>query len=598
MFISKIPSERLGKAQEATLVLRDGQIVQGKINKIYPNNRAEVQIGSHRFVAEIKTPLEVGERYIFTVGAKNDSAIQLQVIGNQLSGIKSVNIISLLAQLQIKINDTSVAFAQSLLNDRIPFSKRDLVQALNLIDLVGNSRDVQSMLKHMITQKIPLEENVLRALLAVNQQNLSHSLKNALKQLNSTRLSPAQARLQSLIGNLLQPSTPEQIASLPKEQVRQMLQSFQLLRLLPLTNEQEIEAYTNRLFQEANARIKATSSLVNDIHVQSKKAKQETAMLQLIRQYKPISHVANQIIHEFELPRNKPLSSEQFSALKQKITNELLPLLPNNEQLVVRNLLNTNNQANLQSLQTLLQTFQSQHFYSVLMDALMLNQDEALNQNNVIQQRFLLNVQQLLQTLGTQNEAAVKQFPTQIEHVPASILTIQQSIKSLLIHVLNEERAPLENLQQLVHHINGLQLQTREENNLLQAYLQLPGAKLGLPEDLFMQFESRKTKDDQIDTEFCRILFFLQLHHLKETIIDMNIQKRVISLTIYNEFSERLPNQIEPLRELLNSGLERLDYKLSNVRFKPLQDEPLKQQVKVDFDNSHTIKREGFDFRI
>lgn len=597
MFISKIPSERLTNNQESSLILRDGQIVQGKINKIYPNNQAEVQIGSHRLVAEIKAPLEVGERYIFSVGSRNDSVIQLQVIGNQISGVKSDNIVSLLAQLQIKINDTSIQFAQSLINDRIPFSKRDLIQALNLLESLGSSREIQSLLKQMIAQKLPLEENILRALLAVNRQNLSESLTNVLQDLHSLRPSQTVTNLQSLIGNLVHSSHAEQLASLPKEQVQQLLSSLQLLRYLPTANEQEIELYTNRILQDVNSRNQTPFMLLNDLYSQIQRLSQEGNILHLIKHYQSISQGASQLLQQFQLSESTQLTTEQFNLLKNSITTNLLPLLSPNEQQVVNSLLHSNNQTNLQQLQTLLQSFQSQQFFSLLIDSLMVN-DEATKGNELLQQKFLLHVQQLLQTLGTNNEAIVKQLPPQFENTAFQLSQVQQTIKSLLLQVLSEERVTTENFQQLVHYINGLQLQTREENNLFQAYLQLPGAKLGLPDDLFIQFESRKTKDDQIDTEFCRILFFLNLHHLKETIIDMNIQKRVISLTIYNEFSERLPRQSESLRGMLNQGLERLDYRLSNIRFKPIQNELTNQPVKGDLENVHYTKREGFDFLV
>lgn len=590
MYISKIPMERLTKSEEATLVLRDGQIVQGKINKIYPNNRAEVQIGSHRFVAEIKTPLEVGQRYIFQVGTKQDGTIQLQVISNNLGSIKPENIVSLLNQLQIKVNDSTISFVQSLLHGRIPFSKQNLMQAVRMMDLVGHTREVQSMLKQMILQKLPLEENVLRALLAFQHHNLSNSMKLAIQELNSLRSSSATMKLQSLIENLIHPTVTRQLDTMPKEQLRQLILSFSILRYLPLSNNQEVERYLTHLLQDN------TPKLVQDLQTHLQNDARHSDIIKLMKQYKPITQITNQMLLEFQLTQSKQLPSEQFMLLKQKITNELLPLLPSHEQQIIRTLVQVNNHTNIDQLQSLLRSFQSQHFYSVLMEALGVKNDHQIENSGLHQQRFLLHVQQLLQSLGTNNEALIKQFVTQQENVP--LFNVQQTIKALLLQVIQEERAPLESMQQLVHYINGLQLQTREENNIFQVYLQLPGAKLGLPDDLFMQFESRKTKDDKIDADFCRILFFLQLNHLKETIIDMNIQKRIITLTIYNEFSDHLPKRIKPLREALSKGLERIDYRLSNIRFKPLNEEIVNQKTIHEFDQVPLTNREGFDFRI
>ena len=56
------------------LVLRNGQIVQGEILKIYPDNKAEIRIGTHRFIAETNTPLVIGKRYFFQV-----SGLRIQI---------------------------------------------------------------------------------------------------------------------------------------------------------------------------------------------------------------------------------------------------------------------------------------------------------------------------------------------------------------------------------------------------------------------------------------------------------------------------------------------------------------------------------------
>src|SRR5690625_4755760 len=151
MLISReILNERLGRTSEATIGLRDGQVVLGKVHKIFPNNRAEVQIGSHRFIAEIETPLAVGERYIFQVNHKGDQLIHLKVIGTQINEIKPENITALLRQINVRVNDVSITFVQSLMNERIPFIPRELVDALQLMDRVGHSPAVQTLIKELM----------------------------------------------------------------------------------------------------------------------------------------------------------------------------------------------------------------------------------------------------------------------------------------------------------------------------------------------------------------------------------------------------------------------------------------------------------------
>ena len=46
---------------------KNGQILYGKINKLYPNQMAEVQIGNQKVLANLEAPLQAGERYLLQV---------------------------------------------------------------------------------------------------------------------------------------------------------------------------------------------------------------------------------------------------------------------------------------------------------------------------------------------------------------------------------------------------------------------------------------------------------------------------------------------------------------------------------------------------
>src|SRR5690625_5276829 len=190
MNIAKVHVERLNKTGESRLTLRNGQVAFGKVNKIYPNNRAEVQIGSHRFIAQIETPLAVGERYIFEVNKKSDQLIHLKVISTQINEMKQDHIVSLLRQLHINVNQINVSFAQSLLNEKIPFRKNELINALQLLDKFGHSINNQTIMKQMMMNKYPIQESIFQSLLAVKQNNFSESIARVLNV--SSSITPSQ----------------------------------------------------------------------------------------------------------------------------------------------------------------------------------------------------------------------------------------------------------------------------------------------------------------------------------------------------------------------------------------------------------------------
>lgn len=615
MLVSGVPNERVSNAPESKLTLRNGQVALGKVNKIYPNNRAEVQVGGHRFIAQLETPLAVGERYIFQVDQKSDQLIHLRVIGSQVSEMSQEHITSLLRQLNIRVNDVSINFVRTLINEQIPFNQKELVEALRLLDRVGNSQNVQSMIKQMLINKLPLQENYLRALLAVQNNQLSNVMTDALQQLNSLKQSPQVTKLQALLGSLVHPPNAEQLNSLPQAELRSLMQTLQLFNYAQLgsgdTSERQtmprlLEQLTlaqqtqGQVTQTQNEQVRPNTitTLLNELQQSVQQPAVRSSMINIVQQYKALHQQSMNILNEFNLSRNAVLSNEQFTQLQERISNHILPLLQPSEQEVVRTLLTTNNTQNVNQLHALLQTFSSNQFYSVLTETVMTNTEQSATRTDFIPQRFMLHAKQILQTFGLSHEAAVKNIPTQLEALPNALLNINETVKALLLQVAQDERAPLENVQQLVHYINGLQLQTREENNLLHAQMQLPGEKIGLPKDLFIKFEGRKTKDDEIDTEFCRILFFLNLHHIEETIIDMNIQKRVITLTVYNDNDAKLTEQMEPFRMLLTDGLQKLNYRLSNVRFKPLEDKSSFDQPKQESKQASPTSQEGFDLRI
>lgn len=613
MLVSGVPNERVNNTSEAKLVLRNGQVALGKVNKIYPNNRAEVQIGGHRFIAQLETPLAVGERYIFQVDQKSDQLIHLRVLGSQVSEISQEHIASLLRELNIRINDVSINFVRALIDEQIPFNQKQLVEALHLLNRVGSSENVQTMIKQMLLNKMPLQEGYLRALLAVNNNQLSNVMTNALQQLGTLNQSPQVAKLQSLLGSLIHPSTTEQISTLPQAELRSMMQTLQLLNytqqgsnettgrdIVRLLQEQisQIQQPHGQQMQGEQTRTNPVVTLLQDLQQNAQQQPVRSSMINIIGQYKALHQQATNVLNEFNFARTSVLSDEQFAQLQARISKEIIPLLQPSEQEVVRTLLTANNTQNVAQLHALLQTFSSNQFYSVIMETLVANNEQSSTRADLVPERFMLHANQILQTFGMSHEAVVKNLPTQQEVLPQAMVNINETVKALLLQVTQNERAPLENVQQLVHYINGLQLQTREESNLLHAQMQLPGEKIGLPDDLFIKFEGRKTKDDEIDTEFCRILFFLNLHHIEETIIDMNIQKRVISLTIYNDYDDIIAQQMSPYRILLTEGLEKLNYRLSNVRFKPLEEESSISEPKQDTKQAPPTSQEGFDLRI
>src|SRR5690625_4988946 len=122
---------------EQPLVLRNGQIVQGEILKIHPQNKAEIQIGAHRLVAEINTSLMVGKKYFFQVNEASQQIVQLKVLGDSMKKNMEQNISQLLNKLGVMENKQAVQLLRTLLADKIPFNRQQLAQAIPLLNTVN-----------------------------------------------------------------------------------------------------------------------------------------------------------------------------------------------------------------------------------------------------------------------------------------------------------------------------------------------------------------------------------------------------------------------------------------------------------------------------
>jgi hypothetical protein len=81
-----------------------------------------------------------------------------------------------------------------------------------------------------------------------------------------------------------------------------------------------------------------------------------------------------------------------------------------------------------------------------------------------------------------------------------------------------------------------------------------------------MQWSGRKTENGDIDPSHCRVLFYLNLEHLNETIVDLHVQNRIINISVINEH-EGMKALAAPLTVKLKESLAKLNYKLSSVTY-------------------------------
>lgn len=141
-------------------------------------------------------------------------------------------------------------------------------------------------------------------------------------------------------------------------------------------------------------------------------------------------------------------------------------------------------------------------------------------------------------------------------------------LKGALAELLNQElpAAIREKAEGLMHRITGQQLlHTNESQSLMTLFYQIPVHFKEWKSDLMMKWDLKQNPAGEIDEDYSRILFYLDLQYLKETVIDMNVQNRIVTIKIIND--HMFVNQLVPkFKELLKERLEEFDYKLSSVK--------------------------------
>ena len=175
-------------------------------------------------------------------------------------------------------------------------------------------------------------------------------------------------------------------------------------------------------------------------------------------------------------------------------------------------------------------------------------------------------------------------------HFP-SIVNLIESIKTQSPSQQLSEN--VNQLQQIIHAVHLSFHDTGRE--WIHFTIQFPKQLFDLQDDLWMEFEGKKSKDG-IDPEFCRVIFYLNLKNLNETVIDLNVQNRKVFMSIYNN-KEEISLLAKALLPKLKTQLENKNYDLVNLQIYPYRD-----TNKVNNDSKskpyHINYSEGIDFKI
>lgn len=172
---------------------------------------------------------------------------------------------------------------------------------------------------------------------------------------------------------------------------------------------------------------------------------------------------------------------------------------------------------------------------------------------------------QLVQRMGYQHEQGLKvALEKNITPNPNDTTTL----KVALMQLIQDPQTPIglrQTADTLLQQITGQQLQMVTADKLfMQLAMQIPVLFHHAFSDASFYWEGKKGDDGAIDSDHCRILVFLELKNLKETLIDIRIQERYVTITVHNEHVS-MDGQLKEWQNQLTDKLGTLNYKLVSM---------------------------------
>ncbi|WP_371068405.1 hypothetical protein [Sediminibacillus sp. JSM 1682029] len=592
---------------QAASKVKPGQILAGKVVKLYPDQKASIQFGGKQMIAQLEAPLTANGKYWFQVATVGE-VIRLKVISNRTAADQSSQgIAALLEELGIKNTKERTALLSQLLSKKLPFQKETILQAFQLMEGQGNKSAARSLIVEMISRKLPLTESVLQAVQAKKQQQFGVLLADNQFLLSGDKVSQTlrEALTNRLNGFTYQKSDPlmELLQTeIQEERKRGETTLLQVLRKSGVVNESTTNSEVLNSWktsQSSTGQMNATPALYMEprevakgLHqLQQMQLSHSKSFQELLVSLTDLAE--SQVKAELTSVEKQKMASLQNQLSKSDFLSSISTHLPQKFTEAIRQLI-VNDLPARENIELVRQVIDRQLPKTSANLLLQLLSDSTEGQTLLLsdpKQYFLRKLEQVFLFSGVNHENNL--LNNQLAEMPMK----EQTLKSILLQAIYDggNKTP-EKFEGLLHYLNGLQLTHHQETvNTVQVHLMLPGDHIGVQNDIQIDFEGNKDETGKINPDFCHIVFYLDLEKMKETVIDMQIQKRMVRITVFNE-NQQLEKLFPLLKNKLHEGLEKLDYHLTSVQWKPFEESDTGSLVQAA--QTEWNRKQGVDFRI
>ncbi|WP_249660122.1 hypothetical protein [Lysinibacillus fusiformis] len=612
-------------ANNQPLALKQGQVFHGTIKKLYPDQMAEIQVGNQKFIAKLEVPLKAGDAHFFQVTGTDPQA-ELKVVSGPMTPAASPS--QQINQLLESMNLPKSAEMQQLLGHfmkaELPISKDQLLQAemwLKALPEGISKMEALQTIQKMIELKMPMTNEVFQALMSGQKTSgMATIMENFAQLLAKDTVLPEQLK-QNLMQQVQAIAKPFEVetGSVVLAKVLENLtnnaattsEKMQALSILKesgiIPNQATLQNWSSMNEGKASQQMQQAGQVVQTILT----AKPEN-VAQLIEQLKSWTtnqqfltndqkQQINQLIDRFN---QLPVTKQTVDIFAKQMQDQLLKAFSQN----MSNHLFTQDIKGLSVKDHLLSLLKQEVASPLQNEALMRNlvknsiassqpfiqqivtQADALVQNSMDSKAMEHAMKTVLKNLGISYEAT-------LGNKSADLQMIAHQLKPQLHTLLQETNMTpqlKEAAEMLMTRMNGMQLSSGENGHQHQLIMQVPLEFFGKRMDATLQWNGRMKDDGKIDANYARVLFYLQMASMQETVIDMQVQNRVVTVTVFNEHSE-IQSLAEPLKAALKIGLAEKNYQLSGVFMKQFDED---QTVKNGPVVEQQEEQSGVDIRV
>jgi hypothetical protein len=185
----------------------------------------------------------------------------------------------------------------------------------------------------------------------------------------------------------------------------------------------------------------------------------------------------------------------------------------------------------------------------------------------------------------------------------------QESLKSALLSLVAAEDTPpliKETAQQLVQQITGQQLLLTPERNssvFTHVTMFIPLNSQDGNQTASVHIQTRRGRKGELDASNCRLLFNLSMNTLGETMVDVNVTDKIVSLNLWNDHPA-IAELANSSRSEIAYSLQQAGYQLLSLRTTPLPKAgeaaaaASKSQQPPDQSQFSSTRYKGVDYRI